>query len=106
MIVENSPLSIQSLAPLLMPWLKPFLHIPLLLREKWDANLSIPSIPKDLPFLGLAGERDEIALPSQMVGIKKLREEAGGRVTWKTFKDGTHSESIDPARPTALTDGS
>jgi predicted esterase len=92
MIIENSPLSIRSLVPLVMPWLTPFLHVPALLHQKWDANVSIPLIRKDLPVLGLAGEKDEIVHPTQMTGIKALREKAGGRLTWKTFANGTHSE--------------
>lgn len=75
-----------------MPWLTPFLHVPALLHQKWDANVSIPLIRKELPVLGLAGEKDEIVHPTQMTGIKALREKAGGKLMWKTFANGTHSE--------------
>jgi predicted esterase len=76
-----------------MPLAGPFLHIPFLLSEKWDAQLSVPSIPPQTPFLALVGGKDEIVHSTQMPMYKKLREKAGGKITWKLFPDGQHSES-------------
>lgn len=92
LIIENSPLSLRSLIPFVMPMITPFLSIPNILTEQWDAHLSIPLIDKKLPVLLLAGGKDELVVPTQMKGIRKLREEAGGLVEWKEFENGTHSE--------------
>jgi alpha-beta hydrolase superfamily lysophospholipase len=92
-ILENTLLSIRTLVPLIMPHLKPFLAVPSLLTEQWDATKTIPSIKADTPMLLLAGQKDELVLPVQMREIKALREKAGGKVKWVEFPNGTHSTS-------------
>jgi fermentation-respiration switch protein FrsA (DUF1100 family) len=86
-------LSIRTLVPLIMPHLKPFLSVPSLLTEQWDATKTIPSIKPGTPMLLLAGQKDELVLPVQMREIKALREKAGGKVKWVEFPNGTHSKS-------------
>lgn len=77
-----------------MPHLKPFLLVPSLLTERWDAEITIPLIKPETPVLLLAGQKDELVLPVQMRGIKALREKAGGKVKWVEFPNGTHSTLI------------
>lgn len=74
-----------------MPHLKPFLLVPSLLTERWDAEITIPLIKPETPVLLLAGQKDELVLPVQMRGIKALREKTGGKVKWVEFPNGTHS---------------
>jgi fermentation-respiration switch protein FrsA (DUF1100 family) len=92
LIIENSPFSIKSLIPAVMPIAAPFLFIPGILTEQWDAAQSVPRIRKDLPMLALVGEKDELVVATEMAALRKLREGAGGKLKWKTFKEGTHSE--------------
>ncbi|KAH8088148.1 Alpha/Beta hydrolase protein [Filobasidium floriforme] len=92
-IIENAPFSLKSLIPFVMPLAGPFLHIPFLLSEKWDAQLSVPSIPPQTPFLALVGGKDEIVHSTQMPMYKKLREKAGGKITWKLFPNGQHNDT-------------
>lgn len=74
-----------------MPHLKPFLVVPSLLTEQWDASKTIPMIKVETPMVLLAGQKDELVLPVQMREIKALRESAGGKVKWVEFPNGTHS---------------
>lgn len=79
-----------------MPYFKPFLIVPALLTEQWDATKTLPTIKPETPVLLLAGQKDELVLPVQMREIKALREKAGGKVKWVEFSNGTHSMSTDP----------
>ncbi|KAJ9122464.1 hypothetical protein QFC22_001890 [Naganishia vaughanmartiniae] len=104
-ILENTLLSIRTLVPLIMPHLKPFLLVPSLLTERWDAEITIPLIKPETPALLLAGQKDELVLPVQMKGIKALREKAGGKVKWVEFPDGTHNDTcMQPGYWDAITD--
>lgn len=96
MILENTLLSIRTLVPLIMPYFKPFLVVPSLLTEQWDATKTIPTIKPETPMLLLAGQKDELVLPVQMREIKALREKAGGKVKWVEFPNGTHSKPSSP----------
>lgn len=79
-----------------MPFLTPFLLIPGILTEKWDALETIPMIGKDVPMLLLVGAKDELVVDGQMKGIREKREESGGRCKWVVMENGTHSELWHP----------
>ncbi|GHJ87128.1 hypothetical protein NliqN6_3530 [Naganishia liquefaciens] len=92
-ILENTLLSIRTLVPLIMPHLKPFLAVPSLLTEQWDATKTLPSIKPETPMLLLAGQKDELVVPVQMREIKAIREKAAGKVKWVEFPNGTHNDT-------------
>ena len=101
-ILENTLLSIRTLVPLIMPHLKPFLAVPSLLTEQWDATKTLPSIKPETPMLLLAGQKDELVVPVQMREIKAIREKAAGKVKWVEFPNGTHSTLRVPVVRSAL----
>ncbi|KAI5453472.1 bem46 protein, variant [Naganishia albida] len=104
-ILENTLLSIRTLVPLIIPYLKPFLIVPSLLTERWDATLTLPAIKPETPVLLLAGQKDELVLPVQMREIKALREKAGGKVKWVEFPNGTHNDTcMQPGYWDAITE--
>nr|ODN94582.1 BEM46 family protein [Cryptococcus depauperatus CBS 7855] len=88
-IVENTFLSLQTLIPLVLPQL-PKILLPILLTEHWDAHDTMPNIPSTTPVLFLAGRRDELVKPSQMIALRGLRAE--GRTRWRDF-DSEHNDT-------------
>jgi hypothetical protein len=52
----------------------------------------LPKLSEQVAVLGLVGGKDELVVDGQMEGIRRLLK--GGRVRWKVFENGTHSEWI------------
>lgn len=88
-----------KLVPHIIPFVKPFLF---LLHQIWPSEARISTLPSDFPVLFLAGEQDELVLPSHMVALYSLCPSE--RKCWRSFPHGTHSEyfgveSSNRARP-------
>ncbi|WVQ98966.1 hypothetical protein IAU59_006098 [Kwoniella sp. CBS 9459] len=94
-IVENTFFSLSSLIPLVLPQI-PKVLLPILLTEHWDAQHTIPLIPTTTPFLMISGKQDELVKPSQMVSIRHLREQNGGRVQWFSLDGGHNDTCLQP----------
>jgi len=92
-IIENTFISLPTLIPEILPML-PKLVLPVLLTEKWDANLTVPRIPHSTPMLFLAGRRDELVPPSHMKALLTLRGK--GKARWRDFDGGHNDTCIAP----------
>ena len=90
-IIENTFVSLESLIPLIMPQIPKFL-LPVLLTERWDSHLYLPKIRPEVPMLFLSGRRDSLVPQPQMLSLKKIREQSGGRIRWKEL-DGEHNDT-------------
>jgi abhydrolase domain-containing protein 13 len=76
-----------------MPFLSPFMF---LLHQIWPSDERIKTLPSDFPVLFLAGEEDELVVPSHM---KELFATCSSKEKeWKSFPYGTHSERPFPFR--------
>ncbi|WVF71946.1 hypothetical protein IAT40_006756 [Kwoniella sp. CBS 6097] len=94
-IVENTFFSLSTLIPLVLPQIPRFL-LPILLTEHWDAQQTIPLIPSTTPFLMISGKQDDLVKPSQMVSIRHVREQNGGRVQWFSLDGGHNDTCLQP----------
>ncbi|OCF36417.1 BEM46 family protein [Kwoniella heveanensis BCC8398] len=94
-IVENTFFSLSTLIPLVLPQIPKFL-LPILLTEHWDAQHTIPLIPSTTPFLMISGKQDDLVKPSQMISIRHLREQNGGRVQWFSLDGGHNDTCLQP----------
>lgn len=79
--------------PYVLPALKPFLMVPGLLTERWDSYLAMAKVPANTPILMLAGLQDKLVHPSQMPALKAIRDQHGGKSTWKEFPEGDHNNT-------------
>ncbi|CDO95046.1 unnamed protein product [Kluyveromyces dobzhanskii CBS 2104] len=89
-ILENTFLSIRKVIPYVFPLLK---HVSFMCHEVWDSEHEIENIQdENLPFLFLAGLRDEIVPPPHMRLLYKLCPSRFKRFV--EFPLGSHNDTI------------
>ncbi|QEU61329.1 hypothetical protein KDRO_E02020 [Kluyveromyces lactis] len=89
-ILENTFLSIRKVIPYVFPILK---NVTFMCHEVWDSEQEIVNIQDDtLPFLFLAGLRDEIVPPPHMKLLYKLCPSSCKRFI--EFPMGSHNDTI------------
>ena len=90
MIVENTFCSIDEMADIIFPILKPIKGP--LLRMHWNSKVIAPKI--QTPILYLAGGRDEIVPPSQMQALYQLSQQGCSRYTqFHAVPNGMHNDT-------------
>lgn len=87
-IVENTFTSISDMVDCLMPWLSPIK--PLVLKIGWNSKQALTTSRLSMPFLFLAGGKDELVPHSHMLDLYRLAP-AGSAL--HIIPNGTHNES-------------
>eukprot|EP00884_Botryococcus_braunii_P004879 jgi/Botrbrau1/14392/Bobra.0014s0040.2 len=99
LIIENTFTSLEQLAPVVMPILRPFLgpNKPggLLLRNKWDSLLAIHKVARK-PVLLLTSGQDEMIPPSQMRALwQALMDAKAEKVEYVEFPEAHHMDAFE-----------
>ncbi|ORY86705.1 Alpha/Beta hydrolase protein [Leucosporidium creatinivorum] len=88
LIIENTFLSLPKLVPMIMPFLSSFMF---LLHQIWPSEDRIKTLPSSFPVLFLAGEEDELVVPSHMKELFAIC--SSKEKEWKSFPHGTHNDT-------------
>lgn len=89
-ILENTFLSIRKVIPYIFPMLK---YFSFMCHEVWDSENEIANISdSSIPFLFLAGLRDEVVPPSHMQKLFRLCPSENKK--FAEFPLGTHNDTI------------
>jgi len=91
LILENTFLSIPRLIPSAVPYLSPFTF---LCHQRWESEVTITKLPKDMALLMLSGALDEIVPSSHMKELWEIAKRSGReRATWLEFPSGSHNDT-------------
>lgn len=87
-IVENTFTSISDMVDCLMPWLSPIK--PFVLKIGWNSKQALATSRLNMPFLFLAGGKDELVPHSHMLELYRLAPPGS---VLHIIPNGTHNES-------------